>query len=136
MIEQPDITGTVHTIGATGKPLTEKQQRGYDLARSTPGGVTADEFGALEHARRGKHHPDSRCEFCTSEGMGVLDSKAVGPLVVRRRASGRYEPRDGNATPAVPDGTEGSQAPSSQVSELPGGTFEDMFSARSSEEAA
>lgn len=132
MIEQPDIDGTVHTIGATGKPLTEKQQRGYDLARSTPGGVTADELGALEHARRGKHHPESRCEFCTSEGMGVLDSKAVGPLVVRRRASGRYEPRDGSGTTAVPERYQ----PSSQVSELPGATFEDMFSARSSEEAA
>lgn len=120
MTEQIGIDGDLHTIGANGKPLTEKQQRGYDLVRTTPGGITADELGAVFHGDRGRHHPDSRCEFCTSEGMGVLDSKAVGPLVVRRRASGRYEPRDGHGTPAVPE-------PSSQVSELPGSTFEDLF---------
>lgn len=129
MIEQPDITGQVHTIGATGKPLTEKQQRGYDLVRATPGGITADELGAQLHADKGRHHPDARCKWCAEEGISVLDSKAVGPLVVKRRASGRYEPRDGSGMPAL-------SGPSSQVSELPGDSFEDMFSARSREEAA
>lgn len=119
MIEQPDITGNVHTIGATGKPLTAKQQRAYDLAKNTPGGITADELGAVFHADRGRHHPDSRCEFCASEGKGVLESKAVGPLVVRRRASGRYEPRDGSGTSVVPE----RYVSSVQLSELPDDLF-------------
>lgn len=122
MTEQLGLDGDDRTVGANGKPLTEKQQHGYDLVRSTPGGITADELGAVFHADRGKHHPDSRCEFCTSEGLGVLDSKAVGPLVVRRRASGRYELRDGGGTAVVPDASS-----SSQVDELPGSSFEDIF---------
>src|SRR4051812_45721323 len=117
MTEQLGITtGDTRTIGATGKPLSEKQQRGYDLARDTPGGITADELGALEHERKGKHHRDQRCTFCTDEGRGVLESKAVGPMLVRRRASGRYEPRDGSGTPAVP-------MVSPQVVELRGESF-------------
>jgi hypothetical protein len=121
--DQLDIGGAGHTLGATGKPLTEKQQRGYDLVRSTPGGITADELGAQFHADRGKHHPDSRCQWCVEEGMGVLDSKAVGPLVIRRRGSGRYEPRDGSGTAAVP---EVASAPT-QLTDLPGESFTDIF---------
>lgn len=121
MAEQLGITtDDTRTLGATGKPLSEKQQRGYDLARDTPGGITADELGALEHERKGKHHRDQRCTFCTDEGRGVLESKAVGPMVVRRRASGRYEPRDGSGTPAV-------EMLSSPLSDLPGESFEDIF---------
>lgn len=117
MTEQLGIDGTGHTIGATGKPLTDKQQRGYDLVRDTPGGITADELGAIFHADRGKHHPDSRCVFCGNEGESVLESKALGPLVIKRRVSGRYELRD--ASERVPE-----PAP---VADLPGETFEDIF---------
>lgn len=120
MADQLDIGGSNHTLGATGKPLTDKQQRGYDLVRETAGGITADELGAQLHADRGKHHPDSRCQWCTEEGMGVLGSKAVGPLVIRRRGSGRFEPRDGSGTPSLPVVP---AAPSSQLHELPDDLF-------------
>lgn len=80
----------------------------------------ADELGAQFHADAGKHHPDSRCEWCTSAGKSVLESKAVGPLLVRRRASGRYEPRDGSGTAVVPDRYQ-------QTGELPGESFADIF---------
>lgn len=119
MTDQLGIDGRGHTIGATGKPLTDKQQRGYDLAVSTPGGITADELGAIEHELRGKHRRDVRCEFCASEGKGVLESKAVGPLVIRRRASGRYELRDGSGTTAVPE----RYHPSTQLTEIPDDFF-------------
>lgn len=121
MIDQLGIDGRGHTIGATGKPLTDKQQRGYDLVKSTPGGITADELGAIEHERRGRHHRDARCEWCTDEGRGVLESKAVGPLLVRRKASGRYEPRDGSGTPSVP--VIAAPPPSAQLRELPDDFF-------------
>lgn len=120
MIEQPDIFGDSHTVTPAGKALTPRQQRVYDLARTTPGGITADEAGAQLHADAGKHHPDSRCQWCASTGKDVLESKAVGPLLVRRRASGRYEPRDGSGTPVLPQ-------PSSQMRDLPGDRFEDIF---------
>lgn len=118
MTDQIRIDGAASTIGATGKPLTEKQQRGFDLAKSTPGGITADELGAIEHELRGRHHRDTRCVHCAHEGIGVLESKAVGPLLVKRRASGRYEPRDGSGTPVLP-----ARASSSQLRELPDDFF-------------
>lgn len=102
------------------RALTEKQARGYDHAKSTPGGITADELGAIEHELRGRHHRDVRCDWCASEGKGVLESVALKPLLVRRRGTGRYEPRDGSGTPVVPVG-------SSPFVELPGDSFEDIF---------
>jgi hypothetical protein len=84
------------------RALTEKQARGFDLAKTTPGGITADELGAIEHERRGKHHRDQRCDYCTYEGKGVLESVALSPLLVRRRESGRYTPRDGSGAPTLP----------------------------------
>lgn len=120
MIEQPNIFGQASTIAANGKPLTPRQQRAFDLVRSTPGGITADELGAQLHADAGKHHPDSRCNWCVQTGKDVLDSKAVGPLVVRRRVSGRYEPRDGHGAPAMPESSQ-------QLDELPGESWEDLF---------
>ena len=101
------------------KPLTEKQQRGYNLAKTTPGGITADELGAIEHERRGKHHRDQRCDWCASEGKGVLESVAVRPLLVRQRGSGRYSPCDGSGAPVVPR--------SGQLGELPGESWESIF---------
>jgi hypothetical protein len=101
------------------RALTEKQQRGYDHAKSTPGGITADELGAIEHELRGRHSRDLRCDFCAREGKSVLESVALKPLLVRRRESGRYEPRDGSGTPLVPQ--------AAQLSELAGESWEDMF---------
>lgn len=101
------------------RALTEKQQRGYDLAKTTPGGITADELGAIEHERRGRHHRDQRCDYCTPEGKSVLESVALKPLLIRRRESGRYSARDGTGTPVLPQMT--------QLDVLPGHTFEDIF---------
>lgn len=93
MTEQLTIDGgTVETL-STGKPLTARQQSAWDIVRLTAGGSTADEVGAAWHHARGKHNPDERCKFCAEEGASVLRSKALAPLVVRRRG-GRWEPRD------------------------------------------
>lgn len=120
MTEQLDLEGGVHVVASqAGRPLTAKQARAYQLVKSTPGGITADELGAIEHELRGKHHRDTRCIHCTHEGVGVLESKAVGPLVIRRRASGRYEPRDGSGTAAVPERYQSS----TQLTELPDDFF-------------
>ena len=98
--------------------LTERQRAAYDLVRSTVGGVTADEVGARLHALKGRHPDDVRCQWCAREGLSVLRSVAVAPLVVRRRVSGRYEPRNPPDKP---------QEPSAQLADLPGESFEDIF---------
>lgn len=109
-MNQLDLTGSPHPVGATGKPLTSKQARAYDLVRSTPGGITAEQLGAHFH----DHGPDGRCTWCERTGLGFLRSKGLGPLVVRRR-SGLWELRDGSGTAAVQTG--------SQLVELPDDFF-------------
>lgn len=79
------------------KPLTARQQLAFDYVREHDG-VTADEVGAWLHAHRDKrpHGVDVRCDWCAKEGLSVLRSKAVAPLVTYRRgAQGRmYIARD------------------------------------------
>lgn len=116
MTEQLHIDGGATPLTAAGKALTARQARAYALVQSTPGGITADELGAQLHADAGKHHPDTRCTWCASTGKSVLESKAVGPLVIRRRGSGRFEPRDGSGAPVVP-------AVSAQLRSLPDDFF-------------
>lgn len=96
--------------------LTPRQEAAWDLVRSTPGGVTAEQVGANQHERRGKHPADERCEWCASEGLGILRSVALRPLVIRRRRScrrlhnlafahhGQWEPRNPRdaVRPSVP----------------------------------
>lgn len=107
---QLDLQCTVHPLTQSGKPLTQKQARAYDLVRTTPGGITADELGAYFH----EHGPDVRCEFCARTGMGFLRSKGLGPLVIRRRG-GMWQPRDGSGAAVL--------AASSQLRELPDDFF-------------
>lgn len=110
MTGQLDVFGAVQQTGATGKPLTPKQARAYELVRTSPGGITADELGAWFHA----HGPDVRCDFCCRTGLGFLRSKGLGPLVIRRRG-GMWQPRDGSGVPVVVAG--------SQLRELPDDFF-------------
>lgn len=120
MTEQIALDGQPVTIGATGRTLTARQQRAFDLVRTTAGGLTAEELGARLHADAGKHDPDAQCTWCESTGRDVLGSAALGPLVVRRRASGRYELRDkSGAAPA--------ELSSQMSGELPGSSFADIF---------
>lgn len=115
-VEQPDLLGAVHTIGANGRPLKPAQQVAYNLVRDTPGGVTADEVGAALHERlttRWQHPADQRCLYCGDRGKQVLGSKAVGPLVIRRKG-GKYELRNPESTTRAP-------------ADLPGDSWEDLF---------
>lgn len=83
--------------------LTERQRAAYDHIRHTPGGATADEVGAHLHARKHKHAADVRCRFCAEEGASVLHSKALGPLVIRRRG-GHWQPRNPADAPPAESG--------------------------------
>jgi hypothetical protein len=73
--------------------LTPIQRAAYTIVRESPGGATADEIGAQRHADRGLHPADERCRFCGETGDGILRSKALAPLVIRRRG-GMWQPRD------------------------------------------
>jgi hypothetical protein len=69
--------------------LTPRQQLAWDLIRSIPGGVTAFQIGtAIQRAT------DSRNPYwAESTGNQTCRSKALKPLVIKRRATGKYEPR-------------------------------------------
>ena len=73
--------------------LTAIQRAAYTLVCGSPGGATADEVGASRHADRGLHPADQRCRFCGETGDGILRSKTLAPLVIRRRG-GMWQPRD------------------------------------------
>ena len=74
--------------------LTEHQQTAWDLVRSVPGGCFADEVGAAVHAAAGRHSVDERCDWCCVRGKQLLGSKALAALVIRRRATSKWEPRN------------------------------------------
>lgn len=112
MTEQLGFLGAA-TISQSGRPLTVKQGRVLDLVKYAPGGLTAEQVGAQLHADRGRHSADRRCDWCSSEATGVLRSKGLRGLVIRRR-TGRWEARDGSTPPAHVE-------PSSQIRDgLPG----------------
>lgn len=103
---------TESQLNLLGKPdptvdvqLTIRQRFVFDHVCNTAGGLTADEVGALLHARRGKHSVDLRCRFCASDGSDVLRSKALKPLLRRVRATGVWLPRDPELAAHVPDGS-------------------------------
>lgn len=103
---------------APARTLTDRQQRAWDLIRTTPGGVTADEIGAHVHG----HTDDApRCDWCTTAGREITRSAALKPLVIYRRSSGKYEPRREEDRAAEP------APPTAQLRELAGDTWEDLF---------
>jgi hypothetical protein len=103
------------------RPLTDRQARIYALICSVPGGVHAEELGAMMHANRRRHPVEEPCQYCGRDGMRAINERAVRQRVVRR-PGGVYEAineRDRAADPR--------DAASSQMSELPGETWEDVF---------
>jgi hypothetical protein len=72
--------------------LTPRQQAAWDYVRSVPGGAIASQVGGYIH-QLGKHPWTPWCEWCEAEGLSVLRSKALFPLVIRRR-TGLWEPRN------------------------------------------
>lgn len=78
--------------------LTPRQQAAYTLI-ATNDGVTADQVGANWHAIRGRHAAASRCEWCHTEGVSVVRTVALRPLVTYRRIPGGnlYVLRDGTS---------------------------------------
>jgi len=104
MIQRPLVE-----VAATPR-LTPRQEWAWRIVCASAGGATAQEVGALLHSVKGKHWVTDPCEWCTSEGLSVLRSKALRPLVIRRR-TGLWEPRE-KADRTVDRG--------SQLSQLPG----------------
>jgi hypothetical protein len=90
---QLTLAGDEITI-VDGRPLTDRQQLAWDTIRLREGGATSDEIGALMHDLRGRHLASSRCNYCAQEGRGVLTSRALRPLVTRKR-NGYWTPRAG-----------------------------------------
>lgn len=73
------------------RPLTPRQAAALELVRQAGhDGIPAGEIGAHWHAHQGKHPAGRRCQYCQDEGSGVLRSKALAPLVKRRRKDGMY----------------------------------------------
>lgn len=74
--------------------LTVDQQLVWDSLQAHADGLSADEVGAIVHASHGKHVAVDRCEWCGQRGLQLLRSKALAPLVIRRKKTGLYEPRN------------------------------------------
>lgn len=90
------MTDTLFPVDETPQ-LTPRQQLAFDYLQANDG-VAADEVGAYLHAHRDRRpHPvGERCDWCAKDGLSVLRSKALAPLVTYRRSrEGRlYLPRD------------------------------------------
>jgi hypothetical protein len=70
--------------------LTERQA--FALAElERLGGLDDTELGARLHARKGKHADWQRCEWCSTDGRGVLKALRAKGLV-RRRKDGCWLP--------------------------------------------
>jgi hypothetical protein len=64
--------------------LTERQA--FALAElERLGGLDDTELGARLHARKGKHADWQRCEWCSTDGRGVLKALRAKGLVRRRK---------------------------------------------------
>jgi len=99
------------------RPLTERQQTIYQLVCSIPGGISADELGALLHERRGSHNAGERCEHCAIDGKRALRERGIRQRVIRRTGS-LYEAREK---------ADRAETPTLQQALLAGETWEDMF---------
>lgn len=80
--------------------MTPHQRTAWQMVTSTPGGVYADEIGARVHS----HSDDERCNFCGTQGMAICRSKALRGLVIRRKATGKWEPREARYRAQEPSG--------------------------------
>lgn len=119
--QQPSLFKPPAPVAVIGK-LTTRQMQAWDYIRSVPGGVTADEIGALLHSLREDrwaHSTDARCDYCATTGREVATSAGLKPLVVRRRG-GKYEPRRVEDRAVV-------EAVAAPITELRGDSWEDMF---------
>jgi hypothetical protein len=76
------------------RPLTDRQQAIVDaLHRAGPDGLDTDQAGAILHELRGVHTRDTRCQWCTREGKGVLHRLAdLGHARYRRANRARSIP--------------------------------------------
>lgn len=54
--------------------LTDRQQHALDaITAAGADGIHSDELGALLCERNGKHSAGDRCQWCTKNGLGVLN---------------------------------------------------------------
>ena len=92
MTTQLSFTGPPEPVQAAR--FTSYQRAAWEAATSLLGGADAAEAGARIHELAGKHGRDERCQWCGQDGAQVFRSAGLRPLLVRRRGSGRWEPRD------------------------------------------
>lgn len=93
---------------------TPNQREAWQYIRSVPGGVFAEEIGHRVHGHTG----EGTCQWCGQAGVALCKSKALRGLVIRRKATGKWEPREPRYRALEPSG---------QLVELPGARFEDLF---------
>jgi len=87
------MSGQIPLVTVAPTPLRGDRQRACWAYIQANGGCTPDELGRHWHALKGKHGPETECAYCWEEGLSVLRSKALRPLVIRRR-TGLWEPRE------------------------------------------
>jgi hypothetical protein len=96
------------------RPLTDRQARIFQIiVHAGADGITADELGAHLHAGQKRHGSGYRCAFCATDGRRALGEKAISERVTKR----------GRSTYLA----NGVSAPSAQLADLAGETFEDIF---------
>jgi hypothetical protein len=91
--------------------MTPNQQTAWALITSTPGGCFAEEIGQAVHG-----HTEGFCDWCGQSGIAICRSKALRGLVIRRKATRRWEPREARYR---------AQEPTAQITELPDDLFGD-----------
>ena len=96
-------------VPATPK-LTERQQWAYDYIRTGIIGHTTSEVGCFLHTAKGKHAINQPCKWCESDGISVLRSVALKPLVIRRQ-TGLWEARNPADRPQRPSAQETGDLP-------------------------
>ena len=78
---------------------TDNQRTAWTLITSTPGGCHAEEIGQAVHG-----HAEGFCNWCGTQGTAICRSKALRGLVIRRKATGRWEPREARYRASEPSG--------------------------------
>jgi hypothetical protein len=100
--------------------LTERQAFVFAELRKHEDGLAADEVGALLCERNGRHDAGTRCDWCSSNGTGVLKAlRKKGGLVRRKRGGLWLALERGEEGASAHDGVSGA-SPSSSAQEGPG----------------